>query len=226
MSQVEAQFRLFEAALADGADRIVYVTDDTLPVRPLEEIVASVERNGDQIHLHEIGPDHPFSERYEGFCIRDHDATNPRGGGPRLFDDAFYDLVAECDGLRRIGKKRLAIWWGLAYRVLTADTIGHVIDIARADHHLWASFKFSMIPEETLIPMVIANYIRRCVRQDGPMFMDFSKGHGPLTYRATPEAPSHFLFARKFAPDTECEAIVDRLLAGRSWQRPVEVRYL
>ena len=217
MAQVEAQFRLFEAAIADGADMIVYVSDDTMPIRSLDDIIASVENCGDQLHMQSVGENDPFVERYEGFCCRDHAATNPRGGWPRLFDANFFDLIAECDGLRRIGKKRLSIWWGYSYRVLTADTVNRVMFIARSDAHLWASFKFSAIPEETLIPMVIANYIRPGSRQRGPMFMDFTKGHGPLIYTEIPvEIPAQCLFARKFAADADCEAIVDRLIKGNA----------
>jgi len=220
MSQVDAQFRLFDAALDGRADRIVYLADDTIPIRSLNEIADAVATNGDQMHHYHFAPDHPAAIRYQSFAIPDHRATNQRGGTLREVDTAFFDLAAECDGPRRLGKKRLDIWWGLGYRVLTAKTVRKLMMIARNDPHLWASFKFSRMPEETLIPMVVANYIRPLRRYEGPVFMDFSKGHGPLIYRSASDLPvdipANCLFARTFAPDAwaACEAMVDALRVG------------
>jgi hypothetical protein len=204
ISQVEAQFGLFTAALNDGADRVVYLTDDTLPIRPLPDIDAGVREEIDRLLLSRIPLDDDFSQRYHGFFIHDHVATNPRGGGARELDGRFFALSRECDGLRMIGKKRLQIYWGLAYRVLTRGTISRVMAICDSDPHLMASFCFACVPEELVIPCVISNYMPDTKTAPNPVFMDFSRGHGPLTYASVNELPEglpdHYLFARKFAP--------------------------
>jgi hypothetical protein len=211
MSQVDAQFLLFDAALAAGADRIVYVTDNTLPIRPLREIDAALREPIDRIHISCPKPGTDHALRYETFAIYDHIATNPRGNPSRVLDAAFFDLAREADGLRLMGKKPLRVYWGLAYRVFTRETIQRIMGICRNDPHLWASFKFSQIPEETMIPSVIGNYLPDLIHADNPVFMDFTQGRGPLVYDRLPVAPPHCLFARKFAPEN-CEAIVDGLL--------------
>jgi len=220
MSQVEAQFLMFDKALADGADRIVYVTDDSMPVQPLAHIAAMVKEPVERIHANAAGPQHPQRLRYENIAIFDHPGTNPRADWLRYLDADFFALAAEANGLRLIGKRQLPVYWGFAYRVSTAPVLREVMRIMREDPLLWASFKFSVLPEEMFMPMIINHYLPGTPMAQGPMLMEFPNGAGPKVYKGPAELPEvidpEHLFGRKFSAEAGAwaEHYVNHLITG------------
>ena len=71
-----------------------------------------------------------------------------------------------------------------------------------------------------MLPMIMRNYLSPRPTEKCPMFMDFSRGHGPLVYNAMSDVPldlpPHYLFARKFSDESaeRCEAAVGQLIAA------------
>jgi hypothetical protein len=205
-SMVLAEFKLIDAALRSAQyDFLLYVSDDTFPIRPPEALAAMPDPACERITMRRVLPGSGFAWRYEGLYHYDHPATNPRGGGPgRPIDDALVEAITEAQAVGRMGKKHLDIYWGFAYWLLTRPTIEAVLDICRGDPVLWHSFKYSSQPDEIMIHSVIANYLPDRKTMEGPVYMDFSKPNGPAVYHRLADLPAdlptHFYFARKFVP--------------------------
>ena len=204
-SMVEAEFKLIDAALSKGVyDRFLLLSDDSFPVRSLGELQEIVAEDIDRITLVKQPPESGFYKRYYGFFCFDHRATSPRGGHGREIDQTLVAKIDEVGSLLQLGKKVIDVYFGSQFWMLRRETVVRIIDICRADTHLWKSFEFAAIPDELMIQSVYGNHLRDSPYANGPVFADFSNGSGPRTYSSLDqlprELPGHVAFIRKIEP--------------------------
>ena len=190
--------------------RYLYITENTLPLRPRSEWLAAMEMPIDYIAASTHGADRT---RYDAFYYWDCDAMTPR-----CCSTALYPLSAIADAdlerlrrLRRRGKVLLPqLWQGCCHWALTQPAAEALVDRHEHDKTLRESFEFSMIPEEQYYHTILGQ--SGFLNQETPqcVYQDFSRAPAPFVYRRRSEfkalqaAPA--LFARKFdlaSPDAQ-----------------------
>ncbi len=186
-------------------DRYLYVTEDSVPLRAISELVDRLGMDREYIVLgDETSAAAPWVQaRYEGFYCWDCDAMCPRC---TKYEDwvvtpELERQVARLAQLRTRGKVKLArLHHGPAYWGLSAAAMDELLERHRSDDHLRESFEFSCIPEEQYYHTILgeAGYAPRAA----PFFyVDFSKEPKPFVYRSRTELlalqEEPHLFARK-----------------------------
>jgi hypothetical protein len=221
-SMMRAEFRLIERALSSGSyDRFVLLSDDSFPVRSLVDLQKLLAEDVDRITAVRQPEGSDFYKRYHGYFYFDHGATNPRGGlHGREIDEALVGKIAEARDLMLRGKKLIDIYFGSQFWILQQSTIEDIVELCHSDAHLQKSLEFSALPDELMFQSVFGSYLRNRFYTHGPVFSDFSRGHGPLTYSSfnqlPPEFPEHIAFIRKVDAKATLflRELEDRMIAG------------
>jgi hypothetical protein len=196
------------ARAAKRYDRYLFLTEDSTPLRSVDELT---ERLSQDLEYIEISDGTPFRARYEGFYCWDCDAMNPRvissqdwsvdGWNMKSVTPELERQIARMAQLRARGKARVArLWYGYGYWALSAAAITTLLNRHQSDEHLRESFEFSAIPEEQYYHTILRESSH--AMQTSPfMFMDFSGDPRPFVYRTRQELARlrkrPHLFARK-----------------------------
>jgi hypothetical protein len=197
-------------------DRFIYLTEDSVPLRRLDDLLVRLAQNVEYIELSCVdspGADLETPElrdlaarlrsRYNGFYCWDCDAMNPRVFDYRnwIVTPELEEQVARLARLRARGKVPLRqLWHGSAYWALSPRAMEELLTRHRCDSDLRESFEFSSIPEEQYYHTILANSPRPL---DTAPFMltDFSRDPKPFVFRHAAELaalqPEPHLFARK-----------------------------
>ncbi len=204
------------AQRAKAYDRFLYLTEDSVPLRRLDELLAWLAEDVEYIELTRTEPSdgksyepdlQEFLEevraRYDGFYCYDCDAMNSRVPDYRewVVTPAMEIQIARLAKLRARGKAKLpGLWTGPAYWALSAAAVREILAQHRRDRHLRESFEFSAIPEEQYYHTLLGNSPRR--RENGSfMLMDFTRDPKPFVFRTARELKElqrhPHLFARK-----------------------------
>lgn len=212
---------LHAAALAQASqryDRYLYLTEDSIPLRPLSELLERLAADREFINA---GDGQAVRARYDGFYCWDCDAMCPRCA---TFEDWVVTpemeiQVARLASLRARGKYKVSqLRHGEAYWGLSPGAIHQLLERHTTDNHFRESFEFSRIPEEQYYHTILAE--AGCVSRTAPfMAMDFSKDPKPFVYRHRDElceVRTHpHLFARKMALDAaDMTAFITELAHG------------
>jgi hypothetical protein len=204
-------------------DRFIYLTEDSVPLRPLHRLLACLAQIVEYIELTCVESLETDScrhnhftllrSRYEKFYCWDCDAMNPQ----RCFDyrnsivtPELEKQIARLAQLRARGKARLRhLWHGPAYWALSARAIEELLTRHRYDTNLRESFEFSAIPEEQYYHTILGDSSRPI--ETAPfMLMDFSRDPRPFVFRTGDELaalqPHPHLFARTI--DFHSESVI------------------
>jgi hypothetical protein len=223
------------AQRAKAYDRFLYVTEDSVPLRPLRRLLACLAQDVEYIEMTCVEPleayagmpqlrDHAahLRSRYERFYCWDCDAMNPE----RSFDDRSPIVTPELEQqlarlaqLRARGKTPLPrLWHGPPYWALSARAIEELLTRHRYDTRLRESFEFSAIPEEQYYHTILGESAWP-IKTAPFMLMDFSRDPQPFVFRSEDELvalqPQPHLFARKI--DFHSESVI-RFVEGLTRQ--------
>lgn len=202
-SMVEAELALIFAAIAHGQyDRYVLVSDDTFPIVPGERLLRLLSEDLDRVMLRKLEPSDPFSARYTGFYHFDHPASALQGRpieSAAIDDEFLADLVA-IQELKKHGKKLIDVYYGSQWWAITASTMTTILQKLDADRHLFASFKYSAVPDELLFQTLVGNYVDRSRVRSGIVYVEWAKDPRPYIFKSVAEIqtiPSDFCLIRK-----------------------------
>ncbi len=197
-------------------DRLLYLTEDSVPLLPLGELLVRLAEDIEYIELTRTQPPdgepyHPSTQeflnevehRFAGFYCYDCDAMNYRYSDYRdwIVTPVMEIQIARLARLRKRGKKRLpGLWHGPAYWALSAAAAKEILTLHRRDVELRESFEFSAIPEEQYYHTILGNSPLR--RDCAPfMLMDFTREPRPFVFHTADELAElqkhPYLFARK-----------------------------
>lgn len=212
-SMIEAELALIRAARAAGPfDRLVLLSDDSFPLRPLATIRSAILTGRVGVAARRLQPkDRYFLDRYEQFHFFGAGAPRaPRRGFDAADAPALRELAAF---MEREGKKELSLHHGSQWVVLGAAEAEAILE-ADSDPHLRRSFVYSLVPDEHYFHTILAGREGFVARPDA-MYFDWSVSPGPRVFKEPAETLdalwSRRLFMRKIAP--ESLAIVDFLEA-------------
>jgi hypothetical protein len=197
-------------------DRLLYLTEDSVPLRPLDELQACFAEDIEYIEMtctappagetYEAGTQEFLDEvqdRYERFYCYDCDAMNYRCWDYRdwVVTPAMEVQVARLAKLRARGKAKLpGLWHGPAYWALTTAAVKELLTTHRRDVELRESFEFSAIPEEQYYHTILGNS-PQCRGYMPFMLMDFTREPRPFVFCTAEELMDlqrhPHLFARK-----------------------------
>ncbi len=218
-SMMEATFRLMRTALADPAVEILtLVSDDTAVLRPASEVERSLREHPIRVDRHPVDTNELTRSRYEGLYFLDSIATGAAVpvDARRAEVDILRRAVDDLTELAALGKKPLRVHTGSQWWSLDRESAQHVLDCVDTDRHLRQSFRYSAVPDESLVQTLIAerrgpSRVRPYDRS--PMLFDFSRQPAPFTFteasdvrRFTRETQQHNkLFVRKVSPPLAAE---------------------
>ena len=216
-SLVDAELSLMEAALADGFEHFVLISDDTVPLMPAEAIADRLAAPESWAQLDPT--DNPgIWSRYRNYYCCDIGVSNPRHR-PLEYDAADADRLLELHMLMKHGKFPLdALFWSSQWKALPHRDVEYVAASAADRGHLYSSFRYAMIPDEHYIQTLLGRRPDglRCVRNF--IWADFSRDPKPYVLR-TPEDVQYpmdegYLFARKVQDPALAADVVARIAAG------------
>jgi hypothetical protein len=205
-SMMRAEMDLIAIAREVGPyERYLLISDDSLPIRTAIELREMMNVEVDRISVLAAREGSTFWNRYWGWFYFDHDATQPRGGSLHQIDDALIVKMDELKALRRRGKHRITVFHGSQFWCITAATVDAVVRICDTDPFLCRSFEFAALPDELMFQSICGNFLGEGRSFAGsPVWADFSRGHGPLTYSSEGELPNdldrQYAFVRKADP--------------------------
>lgn len=206
-SMIEAELKLIELARRSGDyDKFLLLSDDTLPIYPAAELRDALAREGDRITAVSQSKTSRNGKLYEKFIFADHEVTSLRPGVPTAeIDERLEAAVLEITGLRRIGKKPVALHYGSQFWALGRDSMEHILRSIETDRHLYLSFKYASFSDEMYFQTILAQERHRGGIATGPVYADFYSDPGKTrVFRAARDLPfdlheSH-LFVRKICP--------------------------
>ena len=202
-SMIEAELALIRAARAAGPfDRLVLLSDDSFPLRPLATIRSAILTGRVGVAARRLQPkDRYFLDRYEQFHFFGAGAPRaPRRGFDAADAPALRELAAF---MEQQGKKPVALHHGSQWVVLSAAEAAAILE-ADADDHLRRSFVYSLVPDEHYVQTILAAREGFVARPDA-MYFDWSTSPGPRVFAEPAETLdalwSRRLFMRKIAPE-------------------------
>jgi hypothetical protein len=224
-SMMQAEFKLIETAREVASyDKYVLLSDDAFPILPPDALAEHLTKGEDYVTCKRQPPKSEFYTRYDKFFFYDHPATMMRDHGTRCveIDINFEHSIAEISVLRRIGKKKIDVYFGSQFWSLSGSTIEFVMRKVREDLHLTKSFQYSALPDETMIQSILGNYIFKRDRDLGPVYADLSGPGGPREFSRVEDLPfdlrPHQIFERKFGSGATSvlDTLQARLMCGRT----------
>lgn len=221
---LQAEFKLLECAQKHASyDRYLLISDDALPILPPTVMNAILERNTDLISAMPQALSSDAAINYKKFFFYDHPSLMMRAEGSRRpeIDEELEAAVKEISELRKIGKKAVTICYGSQFWALTNDSIELLQEIIRSDRHLVQSFKYSALPDETMVQTIIVSGKHVKGIFSAPVYADFhSQRGGPRVLSSIVGLPFDLeatsMFVRKVAPAAEAlmNCVPNRLLNG------------
>jgi hypothetical protein len=195
-----AVLAMAEAALnSKRYDRLIYLTEDSVPLLQLQELLAHLSEDIEYIELTRTEPDplarrprprkmqeflNQVRARYDGFYCYDCNAMNYRHVDYHdwVVTPAMEIQIARLARLRARGKARLrGLWHGPAYWALSAGAVTAILREHRKNVRLRESFEFSAMPEEQYYHTILGNS-RRQRKTAAFMLMDFTREQRPFVF--------------------------------------------
>lgn len=177
-SLVEAEIALMKAALADGFDHFLLISDDTVPLLSADEIVRRLETPES---WHPVGiTDLPhIRSRYDQFYCADLSVSNPKKQVLE-YQPSDAELLLELHMAIKAGKVALpGLFWSSNWKALPYEDVVFVVEACADKGRLHQSFKFSFIPDEHYIPTILGRRPQQAFRVDKLIWADFSKEPKP-----------------------------------------------
>jgi Core-2/I-Branching enzyme len=205
-NMVRAELELMRTAIARGYDRLLLISDDSFPLRSLEEITRRVSADALHLGLWEMPESHEGYVRYKEYFYFDSMATNIRSHGiyTRSISDRDLLEIAALSSLKVRGKKSLPmVYRGPQWWCLTARAAAYVLHVHDSDEHMRESFRFSLIPDEHYIHTILGLSPHAYSLQCHPIWTDISRVPSPYVFTEIGELEaalaSTYLFVRKVA---------------------------
>lgn len=203
-SMIRATMRLLETALeTKGYSNLLLVSDDTLPIVPVERLRSALGARVERIAIRRLQEDELFVQRYRKFFLLDHPATSLLGRPieTAFIDDALVETFGRLQARRRAGKVDLPLYYGSQWWCLTADAARTVLSLHAEHTDLRESFEFSAVPDEMYIQTLVANYADAHGIVQGPVHVDWTRDPKPFVFSSFEQfagsvSPDH-LFVRK-----------------------------
>jgi hypothetical protein len=186
-SMVRATMVLMEAALADSdIDILTLVSDDTAFLGAANEVAASLRKQPLRIDRRPATVERQL--RYSGLYFFDSRFTSARSSevthreiDPVLVEHVLRDL----EELRRTGKSDVQVHQGPQWWSMPRELAEYVATRLRDDRRLKLSFRYSAIPDESVIQTLVAERVGENseLSPDAcPMFFDFSRDPKPFVF--------------------------------------------
>lgn len=159
-SMTQATIELMEAATrTKDYSNLLLVSDDTLPIAPLERLRSALARKIERVSIRRVQEDELFFQRYREFYFLDHAATSLLGRPIETsrIDDAFLDTFGRLVERRRAGKVEIPLFYGSQWWCLTAEAARTVLSLHAERTDLRESFEFSAVPDEIYIQTLVGN---------------------------------------------------------------------
>jgi hypothetical protein len=213
-SMVEAEISLMRAALDDGFDHFIFISDDTVPLLPLTRMLALLDAPESWSMLGKV-ENRDVIARYEGFYCLDINASNPRNRS-LTYEPGEMDLLLELYMLGKSGKFPLkGLYWSANWKALPREDVEFVVRSHRNGGHMTQSFKFSINSDEHYMQTLLghrpsgARYVSKFI------WADFRKDPKPyvMTVLEDFEEPlgEGYWFARKVHDPEIARAMLARI---------------
>jgi tetratricopeptide (TPR) repeat protein len=215
---VRAILRAAELAVAAGPfDRLVLITEDTIPLLAPQDVRRRLASAVEFMHLvRRPGP--AVQRRYRGFYFFDSLATNPRHCDPadRELNDDVITSLERLRALRARGKASVDLCHGSTYWALSREAIMAVLERHERDAHVRESFEFSSIPEEQYFHTILGGALPG--RHFAPcLYADFSRPPHPYVFTtqadilSRPQAGAEMFLRKTDMGSAEIEGFVESL---------------
>lgn len=184
-SMIRATFRLLEAATSAGPyDNYLLVSDDTLPIVPVDRLKLMLGMQIERISARPLCDADIFTQRYRRFFFLDHAATSLLGRPieTSCVDDAYFATLARLAERRQLGKAEVPLHYGSQWWCLTAGAVRTVMALHAERRDLRESFEFSAAPDEMYVQTLVANFARERRIVDGPIYVDWSREPKPYLF--------------------------------------------
>jgi len=195
--------------VAEGYDRMILISDDSFPLKPIAKMLQTMGPD-DQYIGAPAAPDSWIMERYSKFYHLDSSATNPRAAvsDSGKFRIEEISTIKDLTALMERGKKsNTRLFHGKQWWSLTKGAAEYVLKVHEDDDHLRESFRFSAIPDEQYIQTIVGNASYKWNHRTAFMWTDFSRHPKPYVFRAVAELEDAFssdhLFVRKVSEDAD-----------------------
>ena len=202
-SMVEATLALIKAAKQSGVPytRMTLLSDDALPIWAEPRLASWAASDATWIELRRHVPGDLGWQRYNGFYYWDHATTARRriDEQPEV-DDQMIAAIRELGELKAKGKKDIEIWSGSQWWSMTAEDVEGVMEEIDNDPHLYASFRFSEVPDESFFHTITAARSSNIFYR-GVCFVDWEGPPYPKVFSTEsvlPPESNDYPFARKF----------------------------
>jgi hypothetical protein len=214
-SMIRATEAAARQALQDASASVfALVSDDTLPLRPADEICRELRAQPDRIDVAMSRRNPPFLHRYLGWYYMDSGATSvrPVDLGRRGVDEAMLDAMARLARARERGKFPFAeVWGGSQWWSLSRATLAALLSELSCNQWVRESFEFSAIPDEQAFHTLYANRAKLAARSfTSPMLADMTGSPAPAVFSAAEQIPAlrnGKLFVRKVSDDAAGEVM-------------------
>lgn len=183
-SMIDATWNLVHAT-DQKYDRYLLISDDSVPIIPIDELFLNLSFDIDRISARKLQPSDKFKSRYDEFFYLDSKATALRG---RTIENSYFseseiNEIISMNRLRSIGKSALDVYYGSQWWALTADTVFKIEDKLAKDRNLLDSFKYSAVPDEIMFQTLTALLKPDIPRAQSPMSVDWTKLPKPYVYK-------------------------------------------
>jgi hypothetical protein len=224
-SMIEVQLALIERASKEKLyDKYVMISDDSMLCVEQKRFFELISIDVDRISMRPIGNEDHIYDRYRKFFFFDHVASALMRGRrveDANIDNTFLSNIKKITAMKITGgKKRMGIFYGSQWWILTRETASYILNIINSDKLLLDSFRYSAVPDEIMFHSIIGmkhydarggRWVPEYIHSGSPMFVDWSRHPKPYIFKNIEELPSsldsHFLFIRKI--DNNAEQIID-----------------
>lgn len=223
-TMVEATVRLLEEALRTKEySNLLLVSDDTLPIVPVDRLRSALSTKIERISIRRVREDELFMQRYREFYFLDHPATSLLGRPIETsrIDDAFLQTFSRLLERRKAGKVDVPLFYSSQWWCLTAEAARTVLSIHAERADLRESFEFSAVPDEIYFQTLVGNYARANGFIQGPVYVDWAREPKPFVFSAFEDfagavSPDH-MFIRKVSSQHRAflDEAIRRVCSGR-----------
>ena len=210
-SMIEATVELINHALSNSnADIFCLLSDDSAILFDENHVTSSLSKTQNRISIYNPENNPTLLSRYNQYYLLDSNMTSPRyvpleyrSFNPLFikYHEKYLNFLNSWGGKKQITPMHGSQWWTLSRIVLEK-----IIEVIKNDAHLYESFRYTAIPDESLFQTIISEYkIDIGTSQNSPMYVDFNKEPKPYIFKSREEIKGvnteNKLFIRKVSAD-------------------------
>ncbi len=208
-SMSTATISLIKAAVSTkDYSNFLLISDDTVPIAPLDVLKSRLVSPVERISLREIKENDHFYTRYQRFFYFDHAATSLLGRPieESYMDEEFFNSLSRLTARKDKGKAVIRLLYGSQWWCLTSRSVNMILYIHENREDIRESFEFSAVPDEMYFQTLVGNFSDLTHIANSPVFVEWSKHPKPFVYSNMSELPifdnNYQLFIRKISANS------------------------